>query len=602
MSMKLVWGVFGALCSALFFCLPVMADVGIQSDVVMPLPYGNNVAYSSTWSIRTGQLGWASAQTVVTSATIPSVSFGDGAASTASLTVVSYTGLSTAAATGQLTMVSTTAAAGVSGSASVSVLSNASGTQVSITGPPGALNFMVGGNITPGFSSTNTAVNFATQVNLSSITSNITAAVNASSTVVTLTCVNAGTFCNSYAVTSTSPTAISTAAFSGGVNPVMVTVGFAQLMAVRDFAVGASTTAMASNLATAIAASSSTLGIDASAPASCPGSCGVVFATATATGKAGNLFPLSTTNSAAISTSAATMLGGQDNATLCINSICIHANSDFYPVTSNAQTATNIAAAFNASAASPTITAVGANAVVSATSDIVGVIGNSFTLTSSTSAATVSVLVSSNALSGSQLGIFSGGINSAYSLNGQTIKIPNHGLTTGLAVFYSTTTGNWPLSYTVSGGSTKTLTWGTSYYVMVVDANDIQLALTSTGSISGQVALSSGGVTPLALTFVSTATANPQDVFNLGVSSTNTTANCKLQWVVSNDNVNWLPYSTTSFGQTVPGPIGFSSGYVSTGTVNNYDFGRMNYGWLGLMVTAPTTGALNVKTRVIGKP
>ena len=70
--------------------------------------------------------------------------------------------------------------------------------------------------------------------------------------------------------------------------------------------------------------------------------------------------------------------------------------------------------------------------------------------------------------------------------------------------------------------------------------------------------------------------------------------------MVSDDNTNWVPYPTTPLGQTIAGPISIAS-YVSTGTVNAFDFGHVDWGWLGFGLTAPTAGAINANVKIIGK-
>ena len=583
--MKRTMILFGAVVAALFLCRDVQAVAGGEIAVDTNLTVNGSV--NSTISIRTDGMNWASAEVVVTSATQPSLVFGDGQAATATLTVGSYTGLSTATASGTFTAVSTTVAVGVVGSASVAINSNVSGTQIAITGPPGALNYMVGGNVAQGYSSTNTAVNFSVQVNLSSNTSGVTSTVNASSTAVTISCLSAGTFCNSYAVTSSSPTAISTAAFSGGTNPVTVTVGGAQFTAGNQFAVGANTTVMATNLAAAIAASSGTIGITAASAST------IVSATATVAGTAGNSYPTLTSNALAISTAALTMSGGQNNASVCINGYCWTANTSstsfsptaWYPATSNTATATGLAATINASSVTTGVAAASAGAIVSATATVVGVAANSYVVTVTTNAITPAVLVSSSATTGAQVGVMSGGLAAGYTFNGTGITAFGNTLYTGESVYFTSTTGNTALYYSSSTTGTKTvLTYGSTFYAIA--GNPVQLSTTSALAVSG-----------LPIVFVSSQVKTTQDTFTLNTSNIAGTPSYK--WLVSDDNTNWMPYTTTPLGQTISSAT--ISAYVSTGTVNVFDFGHMDYGWLGLGVVTPTSGAINMSVKVIGK-
>ena len=602
MSLKKFAGFCGAVTAALFLCIPARADQNFMDfdDYLIAAPVmtagsmakGNGTVYQVTnpttgvVSVSTPTIfyradgsSYISVETIVSSDTIASQTFTDGQAATATLTVASYTGLSTATASGTFTAVSTSAAVGVQGSAAVVISSNVSGTQIAITGPPGALNLMVGGNVGQGYSSTSTAVNFATAVIASSNTSGMTASVNTSSTVVTVSCLAYGTFCNNYAVTSSSPTAISTAAFSGGTNPVTVTVGGAQFTAAvssitaNQFNVGANTTAMATNLAAQIAASSNTIGITAASAGT------VVSATATVAGAAGNSFATLTSNALAISTAALTMSGGQSNAVTCINGTCLTANSSYYPATSNTVTAAAIVTAWSTQVASQTITLTSAGAIISATSTVVGTAPNSYLLTVTTNAITPLVLVSSSATTGAQVGTFSGGTNAAYTLvngTGTVLTIPNHGFNTALPVLYSTGSAT-----AITG-----LTNQTTYYPIYLTANTISLASSTVQAMLGN-----------ALPLTSSQTKATADTFTLAPLAI--TGTPSWQFVVSDDAINWVPFTTTVNNIAISSAT--YSTYVATGTVNVYDLNHMDYAWFGAKVIPPTTGALNFGMKVIGK-
>ena len=408
-------------------------------------------------------------------------------------------------------------------------------------------------------------------MNVSSWTSGVTA--SAASNVVTLTCINAGTFCNSYAVTSTSTTEVSTAAFSGGVNPVVVTVGGAQFTAAvssinaNQFNVGANTTAMAANLATQIAASSNTVMITAASAGT------VVSATATVAGAAGNSFATLTSNALAISTAALRMSGGQDNANVCINGTCWTANSSFYPVTSTGQTATNLAAAILASSTTTGIVAAAGGSVVYATATVVGTGANSYAVTVTTNAITPAVFVSSNAATGAQVGTFSGGLNSGYVFNGTGITASGNNLQTGEAVVWSTGSGvtvYYSTGAVGTGATSVALAIGTTYYAIAGNPN-LQLAVKTT-----------------------------QDTFTLNLSSNGVISGTPtLTWVTSEDGSDWVTLTTTPFNITVPAMT--YATYVATGTVNNFDFGHIDYGWLGVTTVSPTAGAVNFNVRIVGK-
>jgi len=525
---------------------------------------------------------YLSVQILSSSGAYSDATFNDGKAATATWTVASYTALSTAAATGQLTMVSTTVASGVQGTAGVVFGTNVGNANILINGPPGGLNYTIGGNVAMGGASSATAVNFAAAVNLSSNTSLITATQTGTNASVVLTCVNAGTFCNNYSVTSSSPAQVSTAAFSGGTNPVVVSLNGYAWKAGADFAVGASTAAMAANLSAVIMASSMTTGVTSTATLACPNNCGVLYATATANGRAGN-FQLSSSNQLAISTSASTMLGGQDNAVACLNGTCVTANKDFYPVTSNAQTATNLAAAFNASVASLTVTSVAAGAVVFSTANIVGTAGN-YTITTSTQGAlTIGPYTSSNVVTGFATGTMYGGSSSSYTINTSAIRIPSHGYPLALMVSIASTTGNTAIyTSTAVGGTATALTQGSTWYVVPIDANNIALATSSTMAVAG-----------LPVVLVSSAVKTTADSWLIHVSTT--AGSASFGFYGSNNGTDFLQIGSS---------VTFSGGsaYVYPSSATYVDIGNVDWKYFQMNVAPPaTSGAIVIKTWVHGE-
>jgi len=514
-------------------------------------------------------MNWASAQVVATSATIVAGSFSDGSLSTGSLTVNSYTGLSTAPAHGSLTILTNSSLAGVVASTSILISTNVSGTVLMFTGPPANLppQLTIGGNVAQGDTSTNTAVNFAAFITPAKTSGLFESYVTGSS--VTIACVSSGTFCNAYGITSSSPVAVTSATFVGGVDPGSVTVNTMLLRAGKEFAIGTDTTATALNLAAAINAGSSLI--------TSTNVANVVNATATTNGIIGNGYGLVSYISS-ITVSGATMTGGLDNATVCLGATCVVANKDFYPLTSTAQTATNIVTAFNATAASQTFTIGSTNNVIGATSTVVGTASYTYSVT--TGAIQLASYVSSSSVTGAQSGVLTGGTTSSYSINGSTIYLGTNTLL-GIAstVIFSTTSGNVALS---------PLSYGSTYYVIPGSSGLIQLSLTSTGAVAGAP-----------IVFTSSAVKTTADSFKLTPSQM--VGAPAIQWVVSNDNTNWLPYTITPLGQTISSTTYTSSTYVATGTITNNDFGRMDYGYLGINYLAPTSGAMTIKAKIIGK-
>lgn len=271
--------------------------------------------------------------------------------------------------------------------------------------------------------------------------------------------------------------------------------------------------------------------------------------------------------------SVGTMRGGQDNQSVTLNGITLLANRDFFPVTSTAQTAINLATAFNTAASSLIVTAQAVSTVVTTTATTVGTAGNYAITSSSQGALTISPFTSSGPVTAS--GTMFGGSNSSFTINTSQINLPGSGLGLAEGVWFSAT----------AGGSLSPLVSGTTYFAIPGTGGILQLALTSTGAIAG-----------LPIVFTSSATKTTADVFTLNVPAIAGTPS--VAWAASNDGVHWLPYTVTPFNISIPG-VSYGS-YVASGTVTNTDFGHYNYSFLGLSVTAPTAGAVNLNAHVVG--
>jgi hypothetical protein len=155
----------------------------------------------------------------------------------------------------------------------------------------------------------------------------------------------------------------------------------------------------------------------------------------------------------------------------------------------------------------------------------------------------------------------------AYSLNGNTITSPSHGMPLGLAVLYSTGTN------IAIGG----LTNQTTYYVNLVDANTLQLASSQLNAVNG---------TFITLTSTSSVSAS-WTLTPLAISGTPT-----LTWQVSNDCVSYANWN----GAAV---IRINTPYKARQVTQN--LGRVNYQCVQLAVSPPTTGAIVLKATLNGK-
>lgn len=385
-------------------------------------------------------------------------------------------------------------------------------------------------------------------------------------TVVSFTALSSATASSSLTISSNGVAALQGSCVSGGA----VGLGAFNVCNPANWTVGTSSAATACSLAAAINSfnvvqATCTVGVSA----------GVVFTTAPYYGSAWNNFTINASSPTAISTNAFT--GGRDNQNITVNGVTFAANRDFYPVTSAAQTATNIATAITASSTTTNVVASagGTGSVVYATTTVVGANTN-YTITSSSNAAlSILPLTSSSAVTGAAVGALGSGANASFTINSTTITLASHGFNVGLPVLYSGATA-------IAG-----LTTQTTYYITNVTPTTFGLASSSTNSVSG-----------LAITITSSATPTTANTYTLApLAITGTPA---YKWVVSNDQTTWVPFTTTLFNITVPSVS--LGAYNSTGTVTSWDLGHVGYGYVGIQITPPTTGALNFKAKVIGKP
>ena len=154
-----------------------------------------------------------------------------------------------------------------------------------------------------------------------------------------------------------------------------------------------------------------------------------------------------------------------------------------------------------------------------------------------------------------------------YSLGSSSIAATSHGLPLALPVLYAT-----------NGATAITgLTNQTTYYIIPINSNTVQVATTSARAILGlPVVLASRPAAGSGYTLTPIAWS--------GTAS--------LVWESSNDNANW---STVTFTSSVS--------YTSSSAAadNIVDFGFYDYRYLRLNFTAPTWGAMVLQVPVLIK-
>jgi hypothetical protein len=420
---------------------------------------------------------------------------------------------------------------------------------------------------------TTTAQNLATALDILTVlvaTNSGTNVVYASSTLV-------GTAVNSFTLTSSTPAALSVSStnFSGGKAPALLDAYFSINGAnyLNGFGwsdISGTSTGTAASIAAFLNATSTN-------SATCGGGAGNILATAVGgvvnlrtwtACAANNAITLATTpSSGGLTIGSALFTGGADNGAVSINGKIFTAGVDFSTGAAASNTATNLATAITASSTTIGVTAQAIGAVVTATSTVVGSITN-YAMTSSTDAA-LTLSGPKIITAGASVGAMTGGVASSFTINTQTINIPNHRFTTALPVLYST--GVVAITNLVNQ---------TTYFVVVVDANNIKLSSTSVVALTGNgLVLASSTTGTTAHTY--TLTPGP---FIQGPASG--------KWQVSNDGTNWNDYLATAEGIAVTSQT-FVAVNPSTTTVQ--DFGPIDYGWIRYNALGPTQGGVTLK-------
>ncbi len=538
----------------------VRADWVYNQNIVTnsPVAYSQNYALNLNATPNQSGISRVSAQAIGSSATLATDTFNDGRASTGIVTITSNSGLTLSTATDQITVTPTAQLLAVGATNQITILSTSGIATATLTYYNGtSSNTLLGGR---DWFVTNTTTGTAASI-ASALAGYASLQVSRASSVIYATTTVTGATGNSYRFASSSPTVISTAAvsFSGGhaaaLQNAYLTVNGQQLIQGQTWLV----TDTSSGTATSLAAVLNLMpGISASATGS------VVFATATTGGSAANSFTVVSSSPGFLTVATPTFTGGVDNARLTINGVALTQGSAWTAGVTSSGTAKAISDSINANSTLLQIVTSSWTTAASSftiTSKRVGTLGN-YTTVSSTPA-----IVPGHAT-------LTGGANSSFTINSPVIVITSHGYSTGVGVLLST-----------GGAAAPTpLVNQTTYYVIAVDANDIELALTSTGAVAG---------TYITLTSSSTTGPHTTTLTPLAISGTSS-----FKWQVSNDCVTYQDFTTTAGGVAVSS-VTFASPY--TPFVTNWDFGPVNYQCIQAAVVGPTTGAVNLQIRVNGK-
>jgi hypothetical protein len=370
----------------------------------------------------------------------------------------------------------------------------------------------------------------------------------------------------------------------------------------------------------------------------------VVYTTATAGGAIGNGYTVASSTNAALTPAAASFSGGRapalQNAYFTLNGKVYRNGYEWFEKPTSSQTATTIAALINA------LTDVDANAVSSvvyATAAVAGTAGNAYTLTSSTSALTVSGATFSNGrdtatvtLNGT---VLTNGVDwatgSTSSATAKNISDAIQANTTLAALFASTwsaagvvtstaivsgTAGNVAVSENSSqlswsgplyAGGAASLINTTTYSINKANlfGNGMQVLYTKTAGTdpanltanttyfvmytdASNFKLATNAANAKAGTPIAISTQNAAGGGTFILTPLAITGTPSFKWQVSNDNTNWTDYTTTSQGVAVSSVTVTS--YTAGGASTIWDFNWFGYLWIRLNVISPTAGGLNL--------
>ena len=292
----------------------------------------------------------------------------------------------------------------------------------------------------------------------------------------------------------------------------------------------------------------------------------VVWSTAVTAGTDANSYAYESNNTS-ITVNASLFAGGKEAEWIQIGSKRYVVYTDFALGASVTTAATALAVDINAHTATTNIKASSLAGVVWTTATIVGTDGN-YTITASSPTAMVPTKPT-----------LLGGSAAAFSLAGSNISLPSHGMSTGLAVYFTTGTNV----------ALDPLVHGTTYYLIKTDASNVALALTRAAAVAG---------TPIVFTSSRAATTTNTYTINLSTMAAHT-GQPSWKWQVSNDGTNFADLTYKQNGVAVSSQT--LQTYTFGGAVQAWDLGEVGYRYLRLNVVGPNSGAIWLKASVVGK-
>ncbi len=280
-----------------------------------------------------------------------------------------------------------------------------------------------------------------------------------------------------------------------------------------------------------------------------------IYSTSTTPGTNANAIAVTTNNTGTLTVAHATFTGGRNAEVVTVNGYAFRFGVNVASGAAASDSATNLTNAINAKAVlDGQVTATTATSSVTLQSNGAGALWNFSLKTSNTAAITV--------LHPTMVG----GTTPSWTLGSKNITIAAHGFSLALPLLFSTG----------SAAAISGLTNQTTYYAIPVDANTIQLATSS-----AQAVLSVGTV------LASSSTLTAAKSYTLAPLAWATQTGTGFKWQVSSDNSTWSDLNISSVTYSIPGS-------------QAWDLGQINFRYLGLNVTGPTSGALNLSVTATG--
>lgn len=308
---------------------------------------------------------------------------------TGTITIADWTQLEAAKANGTITIIDYTVANGSKATGSVEVDDYSeiiNGDTLIINGN----SLIAGTDFALGSSNGTAAINIGNAIN--GATTGFTASIDGTNNgLVNLVSTSNGFAFNGMGPTLGNGNGLTATAFSDGRDSLTLTVNGVALVEGTDFSAATSNDVTAEAIVTAIEASSINGNVTVAETGDSSSASATILITSATNGTFGNTIGLVTNNTNGATVSASTLSGGVTLGTLTINGVAFVPGVDWFPTTSNGDTATELARIINFNNGTIEVTAEVSSNVLTLTANSFGVVGNGIALaTANANGATVS--------------------------------------------------------------------------------------------------------------------------------------------------------------------------------------------------------------------